>query len=130
MATPADMNNWLANYIPGWANQALAAEQAAEQSRAIADWKRSTGNLSPFDRDKAQQLDDEAAVLRLRVQLARDEGVVLCDLSDPRWTAGEYRDLVAAAATLKRLRHVQRDSAGNLQPLPYQPGTRPAGTGA
>ena len=127
-----DLNSMLANYVPSWENEALRAEQEATRYRDFARWRVSSGDTvnSQADEAKALELDNEAAVWRLRAELARTEGVVLCDFSDSKWTIGEYKELVAAAATLKRLRNVEYDSKGRLQPVPYQPGSKPAGIGA
>jgi hypothetical protein len=128
-----DLNNMLANYAVSWANLAASAEQTAEQHRQIQEWKRARGDKwSVGDQIQALKLDNEAEVWRQRVEYAK-RGLVLCDYSDPNWTMSEYADLVREAAKQHRLVHVQYAPDGRiskLQPTPYVPGLRQAGTGA
>jgi hypothetical protein len=71
----------LSNVAVAFGNMALAADQKAQQFREIAAWRNQPA-LSAANQAQALQAKDDAALWRLRQELAVKEGVLLHDPAD------------------------------------------------
>jgi hypothetical protein len=99
--------------------------KAAECRKEIEGWPAGSEPVRQ-EEAKAADYDRKAALWEERARVA-DEGYLLDDPSDPQWTLDrQYTALRTEAARQHRMRFVEMEGAGGVQPGPIERGAKPA----